>query len=674
MLGQSEFERVGRILTEKFGIHVVFRGDQPKTDGNTIYLPPLPAKIDNPELLACLRGFLDHECGHIVGKSSFDMLVEYGTKHGRLGHGLLNALEDVRCNALMSDLWAGCEVNLRIGNEHIDKQWADPKYRYESGAAQSALAHVMYGVSEAALGKPMPDWMDPRIAKVCEKRSAEVKAAVDKAKSTEDLRGVADLLVQDFRDLAEQQQQQDQQQSSSGDSGDGDGDECDAESDGNDSSDNSNSGGKGKVVKAKRSDNKDNSKAGGGNTEGDEDDKSDKEDGDGGKDADEQDDGDGNDEKEGGEKAKNETANLDDLDGGKEMDYGKELASQIDEKLNCHNQGDRRWRLYDPEQQLIWRDVHSSDKAVRDFIERNANYWATFSKKCDRAGGVIRQRLQQILQSEAKLWYRGGLKKGDPNPQDIARLSAGVSDRVMRRRFQRPAPNTACFLLVDGSGSMRMDGYSRDGETKRQVALAAADAFVGVLGLGGHSSCVTVFTTTTNSLGMSDDRCRHCESFLRDTGLIGSMGNPHAKLYHEQGGAQCKGIVTTITEMARLKRWGEVGRIPTQEVLCHNSRSHGANTPLGEALLAASMDLIKRPEKRKVLMIFSDGQPQNLEFTNQVLDEIAKTEIETVAIGILDGCVRRLHCPHTIINDLDDLATTCMQELSVKLGLGTSQR
>jgi hypothetical protein len=61
---EAVFEKVGRILSEKFGIRLLCRGDQCYTDGKTICLPALPEEIPK-DLYLALRGYLDHEAAHI---------------------------------------------------------------------------------------------------------------------------------------------------------------------------------------------------------------------------------------------------------------------------------------------------------------------------------------------------------------------------------------------------------------------------------------------------------------------------------------------------------------------------------------------------------------------------------------------------------------------------------
>ena len=55
-------EKVGRVLSDRYGIRVVCEGQVCRTDGKTIRLPALPDDIPD-ELRDTIRGYLDHEIG-----------------------------------------------------------------------------------------------------------------------------------------------------------------------------------------------------------------------------------------------------------------------------------------------------------------------------------------------------------------------------------------------------------------------------------------------------------------------------------------------------------------------------------------------------------------------------------------------------------------------------------
>jgi hypothetical protein len=107
---ETVFEKVGRSLSENFGIRLVCRGDRCCTDGKTIYLPSLPEEIPK-DLYLALRGYLDHEAAHIGFSSDIRALREFEAKWGKAGGFFLNVLEDVRVEAAMRRKYPGSGYN-----------------------------------------------------------------------------------------------------------------------------------------------------------------------------------------------------------------------------------------------------------------------------------------------------------------------------------------------------------------------------------------------------------------------------------------------------------------------------------------------------------------------------------------------------------------------------------
>ncbi len=55
---------VASVLGRKYGVKVEMGGAEAYTDGKTIHLPAMPSEVPDT-LLAMVRGFLDHEAGHV---------------------------------------------------------------------------------------------------------------------------------------------------------------------------------------------------------------------------------------------------------------------------------------------------------------------------------------------------------------------------------------------------------------------------------------------------------------------------------------------------------------------------------------------------------------------------------------------------------------------------------
>jgi len=94
---------VAKALSEDYGVSLEIRGDQAMTDGRRIVLPVLP-EDDRAAILA--RGYLDHEAGHV---KHTDFSVQRGAGMEAV---LTNILEDIRVEQAMGRRYPGCRENL----------------------------------------------------------------------------------------------------------------------------------------------------------------------------------------------------------------------------------------------------------------------------------------------------------------------------------------------------------------------------------------------------------------------------------------------------------------------------------------------------------------------------------------------------------------------------------
>jgi cobaltochelatase CobT len=96
-------------LGRQYGVQVFVGGQNAFTDGQTIHLPSLPANYDN-EYIQMVRGFIDHESGHIR-ETDFDLLRQKQLMP--LQMTIFNALEDWRIEKCMGKRYAGCAHNFK---------------------------------------------------------------------------------------------------------------------------------------------------------------------------------------------------------------------------------------------------------------------------------------------------------------------------------------------------------------------------------------------------------------------------------------------------------------------------------------------------------------------------------------------------------------------------------
>ena len=107
-----EITQTSAIFGRNSETSVSFQGDMAYTDGKEIVLPSLPQGMEftNEEVLT-LRGYLDHEAGHIR-HTDFTLLEKFVNIHGEQAKRIWNCLEDVWLESRVMKEYPGSEKNL----------------------------------------------------------------------------------------------------------------------------------------------------------------------------------------------------------------------------------------------------------------------------------------------------------------------------------------------------------------------------------------------------------------------------------------------------------------------------------------------------------------------------------------------------------------------------------
>jgi hypothetical protein len=217
---------------------------------------------------------------------------------------------------------------------------------------------------------------------------------------------------------------------------------------------------------------------------------------------------------------------------------------------------------------------------------RNLQGGLALLDKSARESGRIRATLQGLVQSSRlrrPVHKRAG-HRVDGNR--LYRIATGDA-RIFDRRSPQSAPNTAVHVLVDRSPSMKamvihdqkVIGLRIDLAWEASMALALA-----LEGIPGVNPAVTAFPGHQGA----DDR---------------------------------------------VYRVMDHGQRVRQRASCYGFGTEGG-TPLAQGLWYAASRLLACREPRKVILALTDGEPDNLDATQDILARCAATGIEVVGIGL----------------------------------------
>jgi Nitric oxide reductase activation protein len=213
----------------------------------------------------------------------------------------------------------------------------------------------------------------------------------------------------------------------------------------------------------------------------------------------------------------------------------------------------------------------------------------------------IRARLRGMVQSSqdnrnhAK---RHGLRVATHR---LAASQAGES-RLFIQRQPRIAPNAAVHLLVDISGSMGKpigEGNRKYFHVANEAALALAMALEGI-----------------------------------------------------------PGVVPAVSYFPGIHQEVSIALLPKQSVrhraACFDQKPRGC-TPMAQAMWFAANNLLGQKQKRKLMIVLTDGDPDDWAATHDIVDRCRRSGFELLGIGIQTRSVEKFFPQSIVINDVKDL-------------------
>jgi uncharacterized protein YwbE len=238
----------------------------------------------------------------------------------------------------------------------------------------------------------------------------------------------------------------------------------------------------------------------------------------------------------------------------------------------------------------------------------------------ESTGFTLSSKLRNVLKVMSQAKYKGGKKKGKIKSKAISSVITG-NDRIFKKKEVADVLDTAVYVLIDASGSMECYGADK-WEKAKQSALMMNDC------LNKLNIPVEIGTFTSKDW---TDVCRH----------------------------------TIITPFGTKSSNDSVaGALTNHPELCDNND--------GESILWAHDRLIRQKQKRKVLIVLSDGQPHGKNyaagFTRKVIKDIeTKSPVQLHGIGIEDSSVEDYYTNHSVIKNASELEQTLLTTLKKSL-------
>jgi hypothetical protein len=238
------------------------------------------------------------------------------------------------------------------------------------------------------------------------------------------------------------------------------------------------------------------------------------------------------------------------------------------------------------------------------------------------------QQVRKLIQIRAKVQREYGVKKGKLDQSRLSRIcfkAPGFSERIFKNKIENKTLDAAITVLVDMSGSMSGD--------KAFYALAST--------LLVNEVCSTL-NIPIEILGFTD----------------GPTFDGHVPVMFIY-----KGFNDLKMDEDHLKNYFAL------------SSNHMVGNPDGENILWAHDRLIKRKEKKKILVVMSDGSPAASKggsdisgFTHKVIQEIEKFKsVDIYGLGLCSDSVEYYYKSHSVVRQPDEIPSKLLELIERKI-------
>lgn len=642
-------EVVGQMLSEK-DVEIIFAGTQAQTGydeaGNptNITLPMLSENVDDV-MRTYIKGFLDHESAHVLYTDGpiFRKRIEkiekkYGEKVAQMVLMLFNVAEDARIEELMKKRYKGSEENFsNVLKMILEKNMSGLK---EDSSAEEIIDGMIVFYARWLVGSEFATEFfneHQEYLELCKKYDEGIDnlyTLMSKAKSSEEILDV----IEEFLKKYEAKMSSSMKESSGGSSkkgkkSEGSGKPVKTEKKSEESEKEEKDSEKSSEEPSEKDDKKDDSEK-----------SKDSEDKDGESDKDKKDkkgeDGDGEKDEE-----DELTKEIEKLITGE--DFGDSIRAEIKKIIRKENGSGKAPKVYRPLTTRYDRIEPQSVKSysIQSFLERNPRTYKKFLEETAQYSSVIQKQLERYMSALSVSGWEYGHKKGCLYGAGLSRLITG-DERVFRKKMERKTKDVAVSLLIDLSGSMM--------GTPVKYACMSAYIFAKALSKIGINFEILGFTTDWN-----EPR----DSFFQ------TLKKTEEKAFDGQPSyTRIEPLIMPI-----FKKFGDKFSIETAQTLCYFSDSECSmnNNVDGECVLIASSRLLAQPQKRKILFVFSDGDPAfqtnysvwEKKHLRYAIEQVTKAHIETFGIGICSDSVKKFYPHYSIVNEIEDLGKETLTQL-----------
>lgn len=265
-------------------------------------------------------------------------------------------------------------------------------------------------------------------------------------------------------------------------------------------------------------------------------------------------------------------------------------------------------------------NLGATKEFIRDYTKRVADKLV--------AQENFAQQVRKLIQVRARIQTQYGQKKGKLDQSRLSRIcfnAPGFNERIFKNKIDNKLLDAAVTVLVDMSGSM--------GGDKVYYALASTILL---------NEVCSILNIPLEIIGFTD--------------------------------GYSKGEIVPV--MFVYKAFSDL-RVSSSDLISYFAQSsfHMAGNPDGENIIWTHDRLIKRKERKKLLIVMSDGSPaaskssSGLErFTIKVIKEIEKAKVVSIyGLGLCSSSVEEYYVANSVVNNPETIPTNLLTLIEKKI-------
>lgn len=313
---------------------------------------------------------------------------------------------------------------------------------------------------------------------------------------------------------------------------------------------------------------------------------------------------------------------------------GVDMSAQIAIKISDHSR-----KIINASDYTVFSRDYDRIEPLETPETIDSSWISNMQSETTKMVGVMQKTLERALASQAFVANTPGFKRGRLHAPSFYRLLFD-DPRIFVQRTEAKSKNTAVTLLIDNSGSMH--------GSKMRLAMLSAYAL---------------------SETLEKVKIRHEVIGFTTTAYYDVPETMRKALIKQAEMAKVRFDRTCPIVMPIYKGFDERINATVRKRIAYamNAQIGLAENIDGESLLYAVDRISRQPEKRKVVIVLSDGQPAGCNnvapHLRAVTKRIEATNIELIGIGIKDRSVENYYKNHMVINDIDELPGCVMSEL-----------